>query len=384
MVPPPGGDADRAGDAGDSNRCGPARGGAVAELPELVLPPAGDRAVAKERTGVPPPGANVDGTGQSRHLHRRGRRGGRPVAELPEIVFAPAPHRAVAEHRAGVGAAAADGDGSSDAAHCDWCRRTGVGTVTELSLVASPAPQRAVPQQRTGVIGPGREGVAPVMPSRPVGVPESPWSRSELAFALLAHTASCRRRAHRWPYPVARATAPLRPFTYGSLSGMSKVRRALPRRTQPQHRAVPSKGAHPYSSPAATRVAVVMPVTGSERRSCRGPIAVHELVPPVHCAVPSGRRTGVFAARSNPGRCDGPLAVNCCVCPAGWWDLRGDARRRRSGWHPPGRAKERQARRPMRRSCSRFHRDLHGIGRYECGDKETSRGMNAWRSRSSK
>ena len=95
----------------------------------------------------------------SRHLHRRGRMRGRPVAELPELVFPPAPHRAVAQHRAGVDAPAAHRGGTGDAAHRYRRGRIREGPVAELRVaVPSPAPQRAVPEHRTGVIGAGREG----------------------------------------------------------------------------------------------------------------------------------------------------------------------------------------------------------------------------------
>src|SRR5260221_11191341 len=127
------------------------------------------------------------------------------------------------------------------------------------------------------------------------------------------------RRAHVWPYPASRATAPVRPLTATGLK--AKVPKLpsprCPDSPNPQHLAVPSvRRAHANSSPATTCAAVVMPLTGSrteELLSVPLPCCPYWFRP-VHWAVPSGGRTQVYSPPAEtPVGVMAPLAANCCV-----------------------------------------------------------------------
>src|SRR2546422_371593 len=88
---------------------------------------------------------------------------------------------------------------------------------------------------------------------------------------------------------------------------------------RPQHHTVPSpSSAHACSAPVATRVAVVRPLTATGTEEL---VKVPSPLPscpnwfrPVHCAVPSERRTQLKNAPVDTAvGVRTPLGVNCCV-----------------------------------------------------------------------
>src|SRR3989449_5847636 len=130
------------------------------------------------------------------------------------------------------------------------------------------------------------------------------------------------RSAHACPYPLATATAPVSPLTAtGDGAKVPKVPSPrCPDSPSPQHLTVPSpRSAHANSSPAATRVAVVRPLTATRtEESLRVPLpSCPNWFRPTHCAVPSGRSTQVYCppAETAAVGARAPLAVNCCVLP---------------------------------------------------------------------
>src|SRR3989442_3737851 len=107
------------------------------------------------------------------------------------------------------------------------------------------------------------------------------------------------RSAQACPYPLATATAPVSPLTAtGEGAKVPKVPSPrCPDSPSPQHLTVPSpRSAHPHSSPAATRVAAVRPLTATRtKESSRVPLpSCPNWISPTHCAVPSGRSTQVY------------------------------------------------------------------------------------------
>src|SRR5206468_11612820 len=94
-----------------------------------------------------------------------------------------------------------------------------------------------------------------------------------------------------------------------------------PESPAPQHLTVLSpSSAHACSAPATTRVAVVRPLTATGTEEL---VKVPSSLPscpnwsrPVHCAVPSERRTQLKNAPADTAvGVPAPLAVHCCVCP---------------------------------------------------------------------
>src|SRR5439155_7108722 len=108
------------GDSGDRCRWGGVNRASrrpVAELTEVVVPPAAHSAVREERAGVLGAGCE-GGDSDTAHRHRSGGTGSGPVAELAFAVPPPAAHGAVLKERAGVPGAGCDRDGGGDSADC--------------------------------------------------------------------------------------------------------------------------------------------------------------------------------------------------------------------------------------------------------------------------
>jgi hypothetical protein len=126
-------------------------------------------------------------------------------------------------------------------------------------------------------------------------------------------------RVQAWLYPAATETAFEMPLTAtGTREIWSNVPSPrCPFSPNPQQLTVPSvSSAHPNSSPAATRVIVVKPLTGvSVDESDQVPLAsCPNWLRPAHSAVPSDRRTQEYSPPDEtPVGTTAPLAVNCRV-----------------------------------------------------------------------
>src|SRR5256885_79059 len=129
------------------------------------------------------------------------------------------------------------------------------------------------------------------------------------------------RTAQVWENPPLTATAPAIPPARTALDEVVMVPSPrCPESPAPQHPTVPSpSSAHACSAPATTRVAVVRPLTATGTEEL---VKVPSPLPscpnwfrPVHCAVPSERRTQLKNALADTavGVRAAPLAVNCCV-----------------------------------------------------------------------
>src|SRR5216117_507677 len=130
------------------------------------------------------------------------------------------------------------------------------------------------------------------------------------------------RSAQACSYPPLTTTAPVIPTTAtGTVEILSKVPSPrCPELPSPQHLAVLSpRSAHANSSPVATWLTVVRPLTATRtEESSKVPLpSCPNWLCPTHCTVPSGRRTQVYSPPAEtPVGVRAPLAVNRCVCPA--------------------------------------------------------------------
>src|SRR5437879_1791850 len=206
--------------------------------------------------------------------------------------------------------------------------RTGVD---EPVLVPSPScpsafrPQhRTVPSPRSAQVCsyPPLTATALVVPparaavSRPPLVP-SPSCPS--AFRPQHRIVWSPRSAQACSYPPLTAMAPVIPITAtGTVEILSKVPSPrCPELPSPQHLAVLSpRSTHANSSPAATWIAVVRPLTETRtEESSRVPSpSCPNWLCPTHCTVPSGRRTQVYSPPAEAAMgVLAPFAVNCCV-----------------------------------------------------------------------
>src|SRR3989441_213819 len=130
-------------------------------------------------------------------------------------------------------------------------------------------------------------------------------------------------RSTLFPYTTLFRSAPLLPTTAtGTVELLLKVPSPrCPESPAPQHLTVlSSRSAHACSAPVTTRVAVVRPLTATGTEEL---VKVPSPLPscpnwfrPVHCAVPSERRTQLKNAPADTAvGVRAPLAVNCCVWP---------------------------------------------------------------------